>query len=294
LTGGGDQSDTPVKDFIVSVPDFVKYFLSTPWDKHVEQGVQAPAGGKSVSPSHEGVIQGTDMPAVQEPAALDTSDDESAPGGKSDDADHISAGYRYKKIGVPDSRDPNSLGGETYTFTVPSEDGSGPTSVGVTYGPHLLRNVPIKYAVQMLATQGRLQNQQLGFQNALLREREIEDHKDRRADEGNETKTNIAKIRVGGQQFDASLNNVGALSRALIQANPGKYKDNPQLAEQDATRAILDTQKGLGGGAPQVGATPQPQQPGSPPASALKEGVITNFANGQSWTLKNGQPQRVR
>ena len=31
----------------------------------------------------------------------------------------------------------------------------------------------------------------------------------------------------------------------------------------------------------------------SPPASALKEGKITKFANGQKWTLKNGKPVRV-
>lgn len=32
----------------------------------------------------------------------------------------------------------------------------------------------------------------------------------------------------------------------------------------------------------------------APPASALKEGHITNFANGQAWTLQGGQPVRVK
>jgi hypothetical protein len=33
---------------------------------------------------------------------------------------------------------------------------------------------------------------------------------------------------------------------------------------------------------------------GSPPASALKAGHITTFANGQRWTLRNGKPARVQ
>ena len=33
---------------------------------------------------------------------------------------------------------------------------------------------------------------------------------------------------------------------------------------------------------------------GTPPASSLKEGFNTNFANGQTWTLKNGKPAQVR
>jgi hypothetical protein len=32
----------------------------------------------------------------------------------------------------------------------------------------------------------------------------------------------------------------------------------------------------------------------SPPVSALKEGQVTSFANGQSWTMRNGQPVQVK
>ena len=32
----------------------------------------------------------------------------------------------------------------------------------------------------------------------------------------------------------------------------------------------------------------------SPPVSLLKEGVNTTFANGQVWTLQNGQPVQVK
>ena len=31
----------------------------------------------------------------------------------------------------------------------------------------------------------------------------------------------------------------------------------------------------------------------APPASALKEGHITTFKNGQQWILKNGKPEKV-
>lgn len=41
-------------------------------------------------------------------------------------------------------------------------------------------------------------------------------------------------------------------------------------------------------------AAPAPQASGSPPAHLLKDGIVTTFANGQSWTLENGKPQRVK
>ena len=40
-------------------------------------------------------------------------------------------------------------------------------------------------------------------------------------------------------------------------------------------------------------ATPAPAASSTPPVSALKEGVATKFKNGQTWTLKNGKPERV-
>jgi hypothetical protein len=41
-------------------------------------------------------------------------------------------------------------------------------------------------------------------------------------------------------------------------------------------------------------AAPAKAAGGSPPASALKAGHITTFANGQRWTLRNGKPARVQ
>ena len=39
---------------------------------------------------------------------------------------------------------------------------------------------------------------------------------------------------------------------------------------------------------------PQGDEVAIPPASLLKEGVVTEFANGQRWTLKGGQPAQVK
>jgi hypothetical protein len=60
---------------------------------------------------------------------------------------------------------------------------------------------------------------------------------------------------------------------------------------QQLQRELDSIYRELGGGAP--AAAPATQLP--PAAmSQLKEGVATTFANGQQWTLKNGQPTQVK
>jgi hypothetical protein len=41
-------------------------------------------------------------------------------------------------------------------------------------------------------------------------------------------------------------------------------------------------------------AAPAPAASSTPPVSKLNEGVATTFGNGQTWTLKNGQPVQVK
>lgn len=69
------------------------------------------------------------------------------------------------------------------------------------------------------------------------------------------------------------------------------------LGQQGASGNLTPVGPGAGQTAPaRPGTTPTgPQAPGSgtPPITALKEGVVTTFANGQKWTLRNGIPQRV-
>ena len=55
------------------------------------------------------------------------------------------------------------------------------------------------------------------------------------------------------------------------------------------TRTTVTTPLPRGRSAPAAGG-----QVKVPPISALRDGEITDFANGESWTLVNGQPQRVK
>jgi hypothetical protein len=45
---------------------------------------------------------------------------------------------------------------------------------------------------------------------------------------------------------------------------------------------------------PQAAAPAQAAASTTPPVNLLKEGVATKFGNGQTWTLKNGKPERVK
>lgn len=65
--------------------------------------------------------------------------------------------------------------------------------------------------------------------------------------------------------------------------------DDPATLQLPAPITFADVFAPRGAPAPAaITATPQP------PASALKEGVRTKFANGQVWTLRNGQPMQVQ
>ncbi len=75
-----------------------------------------------------------------------------------------------------------------------------------------------------------------------------------------------------------------------VQKDPSIYPEE-QEAEIDR-RVALATKGGkpaAKGAAPADGAPTMP----APPTSSLKEGVITKFKNGQSWTIKNGKPEKV-
>ena len=85
-------------------------------------------------------------------------------------------------------------------------------------------------------------------------------------------------------------------------------KDGPQLdnwlhqhflstgrAQQKLAEAIA--MKGIAAREPQQGGAPMPAGPQSIPPEAvsqLSEGAATTFGNGQVWTLRGGQPERVQ
>lgn len=60
---------------------------------------------------------------------------------------------------------------------------------------------------------------------------------------------------------------------------------------EDVVKAAQERARAKAGQAP---AAPTSPAVVAPPATALKEGVVTHFANGQSWTLQNGAPVQVK
>jgi hypothetical protein len=107
---------------------------------------------------------------------------------------------------------------------------------------------------------------------------------------------NLAKISAARQPTAFERQDVAELK--TLQGNLQNQVENillpkPQrdaaAAQLEQVNAKLAQMAGLGGAS-----TGAPTQ--LPPAalSQLKEGVATTFANGQQWTLKNGQPTQVK
>jgi len=73
--------------------------------------------------------------------------------------------------------------------------------------------------------------------------------------------------------------------------------NNEVLMQAYRNRGIAPPQPALGvGGGTSNPESPEPAQVALPQqaAQSLREGVITTFANGQSWKLENGQPVRIK
>ncbi len=68
-------------------------------------------------------------------------------------------------------------------------------------------------------------------------------------------------------------------------------RDQANMRMESWREAKQDVRRQLG----EIGKTDaRSKAGGTPPAKSLKEGFNTNFANGQTWTLKNGKPVQVR
>jgi len=96
---------------------------------------------------------------------------------------------------------------------------------------------------------------------------------------GVEEKAEFANLRQRAVMLQNEL-------KGLLEADPtGRSPRIPEL------RSRLDAIYKELGGTPISDETPRlPQQA----VSQLKEGVVTKFANGQQWTLRNGQPTQVK
>ncbi len=104
-------------------------------------------------------------------------------------------------------------------------------------------------------------------------------------------RVDVTRIKEANDAFEnrmilnRELNRIRKTDPAGYQAGVAKLKEEikaefgvkPTITDYDApTRA------------------PAPAASSTPPVSKLKEGVATKFGNGQTWTLKNGQPVQVK
>jgi hypothetical protein len=88
--------------------------------------------------------------------------------------------------------------------------------------------------------------------------------------------------------------------RKMRKKNPTEYAAGiAKLKNQIKTEFGIAPTVMSGGNAPAPADSPAPAAPAAassttPPVNKLKEGVATKFGNGQTWTLKNGQPVQVK
>lgn len=113
----------------------------------------------------------------------------------------------------------------------------------------------------------------------------------------NKAQEALAELKINKEPTATVQNTIGEILK--------KQASGQQLASYE--QAVLDTYTkwrasggsfaipGMdGAGAPPTGSPPAAAaDPQVPPVSALKEGMVTTFKNGQKWTLQNGKPVKV-
>jgi hypothetical protein len=102
----------------------------------------------------------------------------------------------------------------------------------------------------------------------------------------------VQQNRKVGKSDDQTALELAIRAHAGIPLDPEKLKEHAtvikQLLPQQSTKQIAPS-------APPTATRPSAAtSQNAPPVSKLKEGVVTQFKNGQSWTLKNGKPVRVK
>ena len=84
--------------------------------------------------------------------------------------------------------------------------------------------------------------------------------------------------------------------RRIRKTNPTAYNEGVAKIKKEieAEFGIKPTLTTYDEAAPAAVPSQAPAASATPPVSKLKEGVATKFGNGQTWTLKNGQPVQVK
>jgi hypothetical protein len=107
-------------------------------------------------------------------------------------------------------------------------------------------------------------------------------------------RVDVTRIKEANDAFEnrmvlnRELNRIRKTNPAGYQAGVAKLKEEIK-AEFGVKPTITDYDAPT-----QAPAAPAPAASSTPPVNKLKEGVATKFGNGQTWTLKNGQPVQVK
>jgi hypothetical protein len=109
----------------------------------------------------------------------------------------------------------------------------------------------------------------------------------------------LSKVEKANEAFENRMISTATRElRASRTKDPVAYKAGVKALKQEIERefGVAPTAKAVGEDAPTTSAPASAPVAASstPPVNKLKEGVATKFGNGQTWTLKNGQPVQVK
>jgi hypothetical protein len=134
--------------------------------------------------------------------------------------------------------------------------------------------------------------------DANTRKRAMNLAQDRLSKSASTNRVEVSKVEKANQEFlERYYTPEYSDLRKMRKKNPTEYAAGiAKLKNQIKSEFGITPTVMSGGNAPAPAETPAaaPAVSSTPPVSKLKEGVATKFGNGQTWTLKNGQPVQVK
>ncbi len=100
-----------------------------------------------------------------------------------------------------------------------------------------------------------------------------------------------------GQPSNVYSPRIGNTSMPTQLSQPATTEEEAAQGKVERSQTVQGARRQEQGGKSTMRAEPQqPAQAGPPPQAlqSLKEGIVTTFANGQRWTLRNGKPEQVQ
>jgi len=134
--------------------------------------------------------------------------------------------------------------------------------------------------------------------DAATRKRAMNLAQDRLSKSAGTGRVDVSRVEKANQEFlERYYTPEYSDLRKMRKKNPTEYAAGiAKLKNQIKNEFGITPTVMSGGNAPAPAETPAaaPAVSSTPPVSKLKEGVATKFGNGQTWTLKNGQPVQVK